>query len=199
MRYKAEKTSIINPDINSKEWDKAQVGRISSQRWKEFYEPINTTFKMLRGPEGISVLMHTDEKNLRAECTEQNGDVYQDSCMEFFFKPDPWDANYINFEINPQKIMHIGLGKDRHNRRLIDTDREVFKLESIPNDGDWSLKFYIPDSFLLEYFERIADVCRGNFYKCGELTGHSHFATWSEVEVAKPDFHLADFFGVIEF
>lgn len=198
MRYKAGKTEIINPSLNSEEWNRADEGRLTYQRWEEFKQPINTTFKILRGPEGISVKMHTDEKNLLANCTEQNGMVCMDSCMEFFFKPSPWDLRYLNFEINPEKILHLGLGADRYGRELINEDRETFSIESVPNDGDWTLKFYIPDSFLLKYFEKIAPVCKGNFYKCGENTGHSHFITWSEVEVLKPDFHVADFFGIIE-
>ena len=199
MRYKVIKTEVINPDIDSKEWDKAEEGSIAVERWSGFYPVPKTTFKVLRGPEGISVLMHTEEENLRAEQTEENSMVYEDSCLEFFFKPDPWDVNYLNFEINPRGVMHLGLGKDRHKRQLIDVDRKIFSIVSIPNDGDWKLKFYIPDEFLLKYFNKIAPVCRANFYKCGELTGHSHFGSWSEVEVDSPDFHIPDFFGKIEF
>ena len=199
MRYKVEKTNIIDPGIKSSEWDKAHLGHVSCQRWKEYFEPINTTFKLLKGPEGISVFMHTDEKKLRAEHTEQNSLVCEDSCMEFFFNPNPTDVYYINFEINPKKAMYISIGNDRYNRQLITTDREIFTIESIPNDGDWSLKFYIPDSFLLEYFDKITDVWKGNFYKCGDLTEHTHYASWTEVETEKPDFHAPDYFGILEF
>lgn len=199
MRYKVEKTNIIDPGIKSSAWNRAHLGIVSCQRWREYFEPINTTFKLLKGPEGISVLMHTDEKKLRAEHTEQNSLVCEDSCMEFFFNPNPTDVNYINFEINPKKAMYISIGNDRYNRHLITADKEIFKIESIPNDGDWSLKFYIPDSFLLDYFDKIADVWKGNFYKCGDLTGHTHYASWAEVETEKPDFHAPDYFGILEF
>ncbi len=199
MRYKVAKTSVIDPGIDSPQWQKAGEGVVGVQRWKEFYQPINVTFRLLRGPEGISVLMHTDEKNLRAECEEQNGMVCFDSCMEFFFKPDPWDVNYFNFELNPKGVLHLGLGDGRNGRTLIDCDREIFSIETRPDDGNWTIKFYIPDSFLRSYFKNIAPVCRGNFYKCGEETGHSHFITWSEIEVESPDYHIPDFFGYIEF
>ncbi len=198
-RYKVIKTDVIDPKIDSPEWDKANEGKIESHTWMEFYQDINTTFKMLRGPEGISVKMHTNEKNLRSECKEQNGMVCYDSCMEFFFKPSPWDLRYLNFEFNPDKVLHLGLGAERRDRMHLTEDREIFSIESIPNDGDWTIKFYIPDEFLHKYFEKTADVCKANFYKCGELTGHSHFITWSKVETEKPDFHVADFFGRIEF
>jgi len=199
MRYNVFSTDVINPGIASPEWQKAEEGKLSFQQWKEFYQPIDVTFRVLRGPEGTSVLMYTNETNLRAECTEQNGMVCYDSCMEFFFKPDPLDLNYFNFEFNPKGIMHLGIGSGRHDRTHIDCNREIFSIESLPEDGNWTLKFYIPDSFLLRYFKRIAPVCKANFYKCGEHTDHSHFITWSEVEVEAPDFHTPDFFGRLVF
>lgn len=198
MRYKAGKTEIINPDINSSEWEKAEWAELTDTGWVEVKEPIETKFKMLRGPEGISVMMHTTEKNLRAEITEENGHVCFDSCMEFFFKPDPWNINYINFEINPKCVAHIGLGKDRYDRELIEEDRATFSIESIPNDGDWTLKYYIPDSFLHKYFENINPVCRANVYKCADKTDHKHYTVWAPVEVPRPDYHVPDFFGFIE-
>ena len=198
MRYKAGKTEVINPDINSAEWENAEWAMLTDTGWVEVKEPIETKFKLLRGPEGISVMFHTNEKNLRAEITEENGNVCKDSCMEFFFKPDPWNTNYINFEINPKCVAHIGLGKDRYDRLHIEEDRATFAIESIPNDGDWTLKYYIPDSFLHKYFENINYVCRANFYKCGDSTDHKHYSVWSPVEVVRPDYHVPDFFGFIE-
>ncbi len=204
MEYIVAKTTEVNPGIASSEWDRAEIGQIADEPWVKDYSPSpKTTFKLLRGPEGISVLFHTDETNLRAEVKEQNGEVCMDSCMEFFFKPSPWDERYINFEVNPAGVMHIGLGSGRHNRTLLYDDRAIFDVVSVANDGDWTLKYYIPDAFLKKYFpassENCSCVAKGNFYKCGEGTDHSHFATWSRVETAKPDFHLADFFGKIVF
>ncbi len=199
MRYKVEKTDVINPSINSSEWEKANIGYVDKNRWAEAEKAPKTTFKLLQGPEGISVLMHTEERNLRAENTQENSRVCDDSCMEFFFKPDPWNLNYFNFELNPKGVMFLSVGSDRNNRELLDEDRKTFSIESVANDGDWTLKYYIPNSFIFKYFDKIASVCRGNFYKCGELTGHSHFGSWSEVEVPSPDFHIADFFGYLEF
>ncbi len=196
MEYKIAKTEEVNPKINSPEWEKAEQGYVTIEPWEGFSVSPKTTFKLLRGPEGLSVLMHTDEKNLRAEVTEENGDIYCDSCMEFFIKPSPWDVNYINFEINPKGVMHIGIGKDRYGRELIDEPRSTFNVESIANDGDWTLKYYIPDSFLLKYFKILSPVFRANFYKCGEKTDHDHYAVWSPVETPKPDYHVADFFGI---
>ena len=198
MQYNIKKTNVIDPCINSPEWDKAYLGNVSCQRWKEYFQPIHTTFKLLRGPKGFSVLMHTDEKNLRAEHTEQNSMVCEDSCMEFFFNPDPSDVKYINFEVNPKNVLHLSIGDDVNERQLIAVDRKIFNMEAIPNDGDWTLKFYIPDSFLLKYFDRISDICVGNFYKCGDFTDHPHYASWKEVETEEPNFHTPRYFGILE-
>ena len=198
MRYKLVSLDVNDPNITSSLWSKAEEGSIGANRWTDFQAAPTTTFKMLCGPDGITVLMHTEERGLRMECREQNGDVYQDSCMEFFIKPDNHDVNYLNFEFNPIGVLHLGLGSGRHGRRLIDVDRAIFDIVSVANEGDWTLKFFIPFSFLLEHFEKISRVFRANLYKCGEMTDHSHFAAWSEVEVASPDFHVPDFFGFVE-
>ena len=198
MKYKVVKTDIFDPDINSHEWDRANVGYIGVNRWKEFAHAPITSFKILRGDDGISILMHSEEKNQRAECLEQNGMICQDSCMEFFFKPDPLDLNYFNFEFNPKGILHLAIGNGRHGRVLIDEDRATFRIQTKTKDDEWSVKFFIPNEFILKYFKRVAPVCKGNFYKCGDLTDHEHYGAWSEVEVEHPDYHVPDFFGRIE-
>ena len=197
MRYTLERTTITDPSIESAEWGRAQIGRVCRDRWTEYEKTPETTFKMLRGPQGISLLLHTAETHLRAECREENGDVYLDSCMELFIKPDNLDTRYLNFEVNPRGVLHLGLGSGRHGRTLLDTDRATFSIVSVANEGDWTVKLYIPDSFILEHFERMSGVMKANVYKCGEGTDHVHFGSWCEVEVDAPDFHQPDFFGFI--
>lgn len=208
-RYYVAKTDVVNPGIDSAEWNKANIGCVGCVSWPKenvSFVPA-TTFKLLRGPEGLSVLMHTNETHLRAEIKEQNGLVCLDSCMEFFFKPTPWDDRFLNFELNPKGVLHLGLGSKRQNRQLITDDRKIFDIVSVANEGDWTLKYYIPDSFIEKYFGdavisppgNTTNIARANFYKCGEDTDHSHFASWSEIETTKSDFHLPDFFGQLVF
>ena len=33
MRYIVEKTSVVNPGIDSKEWDKTNMGYVDKNRW----------------------------------------------------------------------------------------------------------------------------------------------------------------------
>jgi len=197
MRYTVQKCATDDPAIHAPEWEGATLGRIDKNRWGDFEKAPETVFKMLRCPNGFALLMHTVERHLRAEIVKENGMVCTDSCMEFFFKPDNHDVNYLNFECNPRGVMYLSIGAGRHGRTLLD-DREIFHIESRAVEGDWSLKLFIPDSFILSHFAKISSVCRGNFYKCGDLTDHEHYAAWNEVEVPQPDFHVPDFFGYIE-
>ena len=206
MRYYVEETKVINPPIDSCEWEKAEIGFVDKEPWtKNLFPSPKTTFKLLRGPEGLSVLMHTEETNLRAvEC--ENGDVCNDSCMEFFYKPSPWDTRYFNFEVNPKGTMHLGLGADRFDRVMI-TEREALDIVTVVDNKGWSVKYYIPDSLINEWFpdeERLSSgnksrIVRANFYKCGDKTEKPHYAAWSNIDTELDDFHVPDFFGALVF
>ena len=195
MKYSLIYVDGPAPDMDAAVWDKAALGTIDCQPWAGYSPAPRTTFRMLRYADGFSILMHTEETNLRAEITEENGKICSDSCMEFFLKPTPYDVNYLNFEFNPKGVLHLGLGKDRYGRLHLEDSREIFHIETRAKEGDWTLKFDVPDAFLLRYFKQISNVFRGNFYKCGDLTDHPHYATWSPVDTPEPDYHLADFFG----
>ena len=197
VRYLLAKTDLIDPAIASPEWEKAETATVAVDRWAGYAPVPKTTVKLLRSPEGISVLMHTEEKGLRATHTEDNGEICEDSCMEFFLKPSNLKPEYLNFELNPRGTLHLGMGVGREDRVFPKIDRTALSIESIPNEGDWTLKLYIPDALLLSLFGEISPIVKANFYKCGELTDHSHFGTWAEVETPRPDFHQPDFFGFL--
>jgi hypothetical protein len=40
---------------------------------------------------------------------------------------------------------------------------------------------------------------RANLYKCADATSHPHWLTWSKVDYNRPNFHLPDYFGELEF
>ena len=206
MRYLVAGTNIVNPSIDSGEWERAEIGYVDKEPWtKGLYPSPKTTFKLLRGPEGLSVLMCSAEINLRAQESE-NGEVCNDSCMEFFYKPSPWDTRYFNFEVNPKGVMHLGLGADRFERVMI-SERKIFDIATQINERGWMVKFYIPDSFIRELFpdeDRLSSgneacVARANFYKCGDKTERPHYAAWSDIETELDDFHVPDFFGTLVF
>ena len=59
--------------------------------------------------EGIFVHLYAEEQFIRATVTEDNGPVYMDSCLEFFFCPMPGASDsYFNFEVNPLGALYVG-------------------------------------------------------------------------------------------
>ena len=68
--------------IDSPAWNLACVGFVECENWSGFAKAPKTEFRMLRGKSGVYVRMLTAETDLRCEIKEQNGNVYQDSCMD---------------------------------------------------------------------------------------------------------------------
>lgn len=206
MKYYVEKTEVVNPSLESCEWEKAEIGYVNKEPWtKGLFPSPRTIFKLLRGPEGLSVFMCSDEADIRA-VEPENGEVCNDSCMEFFYKPSPWDTRYFNFEVNPKGTMHLGLGAGRFDRVMI-SERKRLDIETKISEACWMVKYYIPDSFVTEWFPEKdvmssgnkSRVARGNFYKCGDKTKTPHYAMWSIIDTESDDFHVPDFFGNIVF
>ena len=57
---------------------------------------------------------------------------------------------------------------------------------------------FIPFSLIGIDKHHIPTSLKANFYKCGDLTAHTHFLSWSPIDAPKPDFHRPDFFGTLE-
>lgn len=50
MRYKLVKTDIIDRDMQSAEWERAEIGKIAFNRWLEYSAAPATEFRLLRVP-----------------------------------------------------------------------------------------------------------------------------------------------------
>jgi hypothetical protein len=60
--------------------------------------------------------------------------------------------------------------------------------------------FYLPFKFFESRTGSLGNVSgqtwRANFYKCGNLTSHPHWASWNPL--AFKNFHLPEYFGRID-
>ena len=143
------------------------------------------------------------ETNLRAVNTENQSPVHQDSCVEFFAMFDPeCDPHYINFEINPNGAMHVEYRTKRSDARPL-TCAELSQISAKAQifDDRWEVTLHIKTALLESIFlgfkpERGTKI-RGNFYKCGDLTDHPHYACHFPIDWEQPDFHRPEFFGEI--
>jgi hypothetical protein len=191
----------VNGDtsVTSKVWDTVEQANLDELAWSDFPEAPNTYAKGVVTDSSIVILMATDEKELRSCEQKVNGLVCRDSCMEFFFCPDANDARYLNFEVNALGVMHLGLGASRHDRTHPVSDMSIFNCQSLISGGIWYLRYEIPFAFIKEHFEKLSPVTTANFYKCGDDTGHEHYATWNRVGTENPDYHRPEYFGKVIF
>ena len=166
-------------------------------RWADYCpSPYTTAARLVHSPEGLTVRLETTEWPLRAMRTVCNEQICEDSCMEFFLTPNLEDKRYINIEVNPFGVTHIGLGESRYNRTLLDIAGEGLRIETqITFEKGWVATIHIPYTFLDRYFGTHGNAMRANFYKCGDLTVTKHFQVWNPIELPKPDYHRPEFFG----
>ena len=165
------------------------------------YRPV-TAVKAAVYDNSLLVFMETDETEIRAEEKDFSNKVHTDSCMEFFLMPSPYNsAQYINWEINPVGALNLSIGTHRYDRHPINIEnyRKLFNVRTNIHNAGWNLEYRIPLSFLRRIFPilelRSGHSMRGNFYKCGDKTARPHYACWSPIELAEPDFHCPYFFG----
>lgn len=208
--------SKIEPEIaNSREdikvWMKEHLKaeRLDQLNWPAFpYKP-EVSFSIAHSTTDIWLHYKVSEKNILAQETRTNGDVYKDSCLEFFLSLD--GKNYYNFEFSCIGTIHVGYGDGRNNRipvnpELAEKIEVISSLGSEPfeekqGDFQWDMFLRIPLSCLVH--DEIASLdgleAKANFYKCGDETSDPHFVTWNAIDTEQPDYHRPEFFGELLF
>jgi len=183
--------------------------RIDTLNWKAFPCKPEVGFRIGYHHDEIWLKYEVREKYIFARETRINGDVYKDSCVEFFISFDK--TNYYNFEFSCIGTIHLGYGAGRENRQMIDPDiiRKIGISSSLGNmpfeerkgDFEWDIVVIIPKK---TFVNSQATGFKGqkafaNFYKCGDATSEPHYVTWNPVLTPNPDYHRPEFFGIIHF
>ena len=181
--------------IYSPVWQEIPKIKIDTFPWKGYYEGVKTTVRAVHSDYGITVHFETNESPLAAHVRVDNEEVCCDSCVEFFLRPEQ-DERYINFEINPLRVVLCEFGtRDMSSRSKLQIKKEEFSIFSMIEEGMWILQFTVPYDFWRQFFGEVPQSIRGNFYKCGDKTGHEHYACWNPVRWEFPRFHLPEYFG----
>lgn len=173
--------------------------------------------KMAYDDEFIYLIWKVDDQYVQAVADENQGPVFRDSCVEFFFTPDNLQGTeYFNLEMNcgGTMLFHHQDHKDRKATRIPVSEKDIGKMKvahslprMIPDEIEektiWYLEYAIPFEILKQYYDLEAPESgskwRANFYKCADGTSHPHWLTWSPVDFPSPNFHLPQFFGNLEF
>ncbi len=195
-------------------WEAAERLAIDQFPWYESGQKQGTDVAMLYDDDGVYLLFVCEDKHIFSRETRPNGDVYLDSCVEFFAMVDPpRRGGYFNFEANCCGTVHLGFGEGREGRRLAppEVHNEICAITSIPTptreessaaDG-WWLAAMLPFATISQFagFEvapKSGTLWRANFYRCGGKTD-TQYACWNPIGCEKPDFHRPEFFGDLTF
>jgi hypothetical protein len=173
--------------------------------------------KMLYDESHLYGLFLVKDRYLRCVHTGFQAPVYEDTCVELFVEPKP-DKGYFNFEFNCGGALLASYVTDptRISGRLaearplsLEEGRQVTIYSSLPpliepeieDKVTWLLEFSIPLALLETYAGSLGKLegeeWRGNLYKCGDRTSHSHWASWNPL--SDRNFHAPWDFGVLRF
>jgi hypothetical protein len=183
---------------------------IDTINWKDYdYKP-DVSFSIAYSDHEIFLKYYVRENYFKAEKTETNQMVCEDSCVEFFVSPED-DGIYYNIEFNGIGTCLMGTGTGRENIIRVNPDivskiRRITSVGSKPlkertGEFEWSLTAAIPLDVLFRHKvkELKGKTFRANFYKCGDKLLVPHFVTWNPVGTEKPDYHQSKYFGLIKF
>lgn len=202
---------VVDLDLAEQLLEKfAEFQFIETINWSDFpYKP-EVKFKIAYCQDQVLLKYYVHEESIRAKETRVNGDVYKDSCVEFFISTNG-NNTYYNFEFNCIGIPHVGYGPGRSNRAL--TDPEVLKsikvrsslgnqpFEEKTGGHQWAMMIVIPKKCLTHDKDIVLKGLKAyaNFYKCGDETSKPHFVTWNPIGTETPDYHQPAYFGELSF
>jgi hypothetical protein len=172
--------------------------------------------KMVYDKDNLYVIFRVEDKYVKSITDRNNGPVYRDSAVEFFFSSDVENPNlYFNIESNcgGKVLFHHNNPTDRSlNKRL--TDEDIARLEiahsmpaivdpEITGEVTWTIEYKVPIALLQKYSPVTTPAkgveWRANFYKIAEITSNPHYITWSKIDRPRPNFHVPENFGRIIF
>lgn len=193
---------IIEFVTGQPDWNTIPKLPIDTVLWTE-PAPIRAWAQICRGDDRLHIRLSAEEPHIRAENREMLQEPCEDSCLEFFFCPDPADSRYFNIEFNPNGLMYLGFGSGIHDLiRLMPVDKPITPQIDRTENG-WILTYSVPYHLIRRFFPNFHPVSgsciRANCYKCGDLTVHPHFLSWNPVTSEKPAFHRPQDFGLMRF
>ena len=213
-------TKISKPITIDAHWDKEPWKTIKPLRIKNYMGEKPDHFpavkaKLAYDSQAIYVIFLVKDRYVRAVRTKHQEGVFKDSCVEFFFSPENHSDNgYFNLEMNCGGTMLFHHQKEPRTGSVHISEEDIAHIEvahslptlietEIQESTTWTVEYRIPFQILEKYHKLVAPVSgsiwRANLYKCADETSHPHWLTWATVDFPKPNFHLPQFFGHLQF
>ncbi len=175
---------------------------------EEFPYTPKVSFKMFHTGEKLYVRFDVEEHYTAARVGNDNGEVWTDSCCEFFLAPD--DTAYYNIETTCIGKMLIGYRKKGQapihaGEEVLSQVERITSLGSEPfeervGENKWSMILCLPTAVMhqhkIESWNGLK--LKANLYKCGDKLSKPHFISWQPISLPKPLFHCPEFFTDLE-
>ena len=172
--------------------------------WNEYPYAPQVGFHLAFSDKVIALLWEVKEDHVRAVSLEDNGPVWEDSCVEFFVS-DTDSPAYFNFEMNcigtllaSRKMSRYDAGHFGPDKMHLIRNFGSLAHEAIDIQGkgqEWWRVILIPFSVI--GLDEAPASLRCNFYKCGDNCAQTHYLSWEPIDTPAPDFHRPDFFGEV--
>ena len=179
---------------------------VNCLNWNEYPYAPQVGFHIAFSDKVIALLWEVTEDHVRAVSLEDNGPVWEDSCVEFFVD-DPNSPEYFNFEMNCIGTMlaskrrsrsdgdHFGPEKMGIIRNFGSLEHKV--IDNQEANQKWWRVTLIPFSVIGQ--NEVPASLRCNFYKCGDNCARPHYLSWTQIGTPEPNFHCLEFFGEVLF
>ena len=186
--------------VDELDWSTVEEQSINECRWSPNPAPAAGLRAVLVNGKALYVLVKSYAVPARAENTEPDSSVWEDSCLEFFFTID--NERYVNLEANANSALRASFGAGRRDRKSLREMGIVMpEVKAARCDTAWQAEFKVPMESIKALWGRelaVGDSFRANFYSCGDKTPAPHFASWNPVETDTPDFHRPEYFGLVK-
>lgn len=183
---------------------------IACNNWEaEFPYTPEVSFAAAHNGTHLFLTFRVRESNTMALVTQDNGEVWTDSAVEFFISFD--DTGYYNFEFTcigkallgfrQNKMETVHANSDIMSTILRGSSLGEANFEERIGDNSWELNVTIPTTaFFAHNIATLSGLsARANAYKCGDGLSKPHFLSWQPIKTEKPNFHVPEFFGEILF
>ena len=190
----------VDGDID---WNSIPQADINNVQWTDDFG-ITAHAQLCYNHDTLFVHMWAEEQDIRAEYQKDDptAKCFEDSCLEFFFKPLD-DERYMNFEVNPNCAVASEIGTQKTGRVALLPRDDVYNAQSSRTSDGWDLTYELPLEYLRFFYPDLqlqsGTQLRANFYKCGNLTTHKHYLSWSPINTDTPNFHVPENFGTLVF
>lgn len=187
-----------------------ELYRIDRINWPADYPYApEVSFRAAHDGDTLFLKFYVHEECTMARVAEDNGEVWTDSCVEFFISFD--DTGYYNLELSCIGKALLGFRKQKDD--CVHGSPEVMQsigrypsLGTEPfaerkGDNLWELTVAVPRSAFFKHglHSLRGTEARGNVYKCGDNLSQPHFLSWNPIQTPTPNFHVEEYFGKIVF